>query len=59
MDKPEPLVTNSWLTNRLTDRHTLSQKPFFFTQGVSKHGVLMRNGVVKFCINLIPSLMRM
>ena len=42
-----------------TDRQTPSQKPFFLTQGISKRGDLMKNEGVKFCINLIPSVMRM
>ena len=42
-----------------TDRQTPSQKPFSLTQRISKRGDLMKNGRIKFCINLIPSLMRL
>ena len=45
-----------------TDRQTDTIPKTIFshlTQEVIKRGDLMKNGGVKFCINLIPSLMRM
>ena len=46
-------------TDIQTDRQTHLRKPFFRVQRVSKRGDSMKNEGVKFCINLIPSLMRM
>ena len=57
------LLTNYKSTDRHTDRYTCrqthSRKPFFRVQRVSKRGHLTKTWGVTFCINLIPSLMRL
>ena len=45
-------------TDTQADRQTHSRKPFFRVQRVSKRGHLTKTGKVSFCINLIPSRMR-